>query len=55
MTKYDQDFNEFRQQVLRSEPNFEVEQDYYDWELAMTGIADMEKESERLRELHPRL
>ena len=40
--KYGQDFETFRHKVLRSEPTFEVEQDYFDWEMAVTGIADME-------------
>ena len=39
------------QMVLHSEPTFEVEQDYFDWEMAVTGIADMEKEIRRLRSL----
>jgi hypothetical protein len=34
---------------LITEPPFEMEQDYFDWELAVTGIADMEEEIERLR------
>lgn len=50
-TKYGQDFETFRQNVLRSQPSFEIEQDYFDWELAVSGIADMEKEIERLRGL----
>ena len=49
--KYGQDFETFRQKVLDSEPAFEVEQDYFDWELAVTGIADMEEEIERLKSL----
>jgi len=52
--KYGQDFGAFRQQVLSSEPPFEVEQDYFDWELAVTGIGDMEEEIERLRALRRR-
>ena len=48
-TKYDQDFDTFRQRVLSSQPRHEMEQDYFDWELAVTGIADMEEEIERLR------
>jgi hypothetical protein len=47
--KYDQDFEAFRQKILGSEPSFEVEQDYFDWELAVTGIADMEAEIKRLK------
>ena len=27
---------------------FEVEQDYFDWELAVTGISDMQREIQRL-------
>ncbi len=49
--KYGQDFAAFRQAILQSEPSFEVEQDYFDWELAETGIADMEEEIERLESL----
>ena len=41
--KYGQDFYSFRQKVLITEPPFEMEQDYFDWELAVTGIADMEE------------
>jgi len=47
--KYDQDFETFRHKVLHSEPTFEVEQDYFDWEMAVTGITDMEKEIQRLK------
>ena len=47
--RYGQDFETFRQQVLSSEPSFEIEQDYFDWELAVTGMADMEEEIKRLR------
>ena len=50
-TKYDQGFAAFRQEILSSEPSAEVEQDYFDWELAVTGIADMKEEIERLRNL----
>jgi hypothetical protein len=49
--KYRQDFETFRQQVLHSEPTTEAEQDYFDWELAVTGIADMTEEIKRLRNL----
>ena len=47
-TKYKQPFPAFRQWVLSSEPLAEVEQDYFDWELAVTGIGDMEREIKRL-------
>ena len=49
--KYGQPFESFRQMVLDSEPAFEVEQDYFDWELAVTGIQDMEREIQRLKAL----
>ncbi len=48
-SQYNRDFEAFRQEVLRSEPSFKVEQDYFDWEMAVTGIADMEEEIRRLR------
>ncbi len=50
-TKYGQDFETFRQKVLRAQSSFEIEQDYFDWELAVSGIRDMDKEIERLRGL----
>ena len=49
--KYDQDFETFRQAISSSEPSFEMEQDYFDWELAVTGISDMEEEIARLRNI----
>jgi len=49
--KYGQSFESFRQMVLHSEPTFEVEQDYFDWEMSVTGIADMEAEINRLKRL----
>ena len=49
--KYNQDFDTFRQEVLSSEPAFDVEQDYFDWELAVTGIDDMTQEIQRLKAL----
>ncbi len=50
-TKYGKDFETFRQEVSRTESPFEKEQDYFDWELAVSGISDMEEEIERLRDL----
>lgn len=49
--KHGQPFESFRQMVLSSEPAFEAEQDYFDWELAVTGIQDTEGEIKRLRTL----
>jgi hypothetical protein len=48
--KYGQTFDAFRQRVLASHPAFEVEQDYFEWELAVTGQADMQKEIARLKD-----
>jgi len=49
--KYKRDFEAFRYQVLHSEPSPEIEQDYFDWEMAVTGIADMEEEIRHLSSL----
>ncbi len=49
--KYNQDFVAFQQRILSSEPAFEMEQDYFDWEMSVTGIEDMEEEVERLKHL----
>ncbi len=49
--KYNQDFAAFRAQVLNSRPVSEVEQDNFDWELAITGITDMTEEIRRLKSL----
>lgn len=49
--KYERDFETFRKKILSSKPKSEAEQDYFDWELAMTGIADMKAEIKRLKVL----
>ncbi|MCC7188020.1 MAG: hypothetical protein IT312_04690 [Anaerolineales bacterium] len=49
--KYERDFETFRKKILASKPKSEAEQDYFDWELAMTGIADMKAEIKRLKAL----
>ena len=49
--KYRHKFDAFRQQVLNAQPSWDTEQDCFDWELAISGITDMEKEIERLRDL----
>ena len=49
--KYKVDFESFRQKMLSTKPNSATEQDYFDWELAMTGIEDMQAEIKRLRAL----
>ena len=53
--KYGQSFDALHQAMVNAEPTFEVEQDYFDWELAVTGIADMEQELRRLRAFSPHL
>ena len=47
--KYNTGFEEFRREILSSEPVHELEQDYFDWELAITGIVDIKDEINRLR------
>jgi len=54
-TKYHVSFDEFRQLIVDGEPGEEQEQDYFDWELAVTGIGDMTTELDRLSELLDRL
>jgi len=49
--KYQQDFETFRQAILQTEPDFDTEQDYFDWEMAITGIQDMDEEINRLKHL----
>ena len=50
-TKYQQDFPNFRNNILESDPGFDSEQDYFDWEMAITGIADMTAEIDNLWKL----
>lgn len=50
-TKYQLPFEEFRQLIVEGDPGEEQEQDYFDWELAVTGIEDMKLELDRLSEL----
>lgn len=49
--KYRLNFEAFRLTILASHPDAVTEQDYFDWELAVTGIADMQEEIERLSHL----
>jgi hypothetical protein len=49
--KYERDFESFRKTMLASKPDSVTEQDYFDWELAVTGIADMQEEIKRLKAL----
>ena len=50
-TKYAQDFESFRQKALAYKLDSLSEQDYFDWELAATGVADMQEEIKRLKAL----
>jgi hypothetical protein len=49
--KYPQGFEAVRAAVISEKISVEVEQDYFDWELALTGISDMREEIERLKSL----
>jgi len=40
--KYGADFDVFRQRLLAGELSAEEEQDYFDWELAITFVEDVE-------------
>lgn len=51
--KYPQGFAAMRDTVLSERISPEQEQDYYDWELAVTGAADMTDEIERLKRATP--
>lgn len=46
--KYGVTFPEFRERIIESEPGPEEEQDYFDWELAVTGMEEMEEEISKL-------
>ncbi len=50
--RYGEVFAVFRAGILNSVPDFATEQDYFDWELAVTGIKDMEDEIRRLHDLN---
>ena len=47
--KYGEEFETWRKTVLDSKPPFQTEQDYFDWEMAVTGIADMQEEIKKLQ------
>jgi hypothetical protein len=50
-SKYGSTFEPFRQKMLASQLDSVAEQDYFDWELAVTGIEDMQEEIKRLKAL----
>ena len=39
--KYKMSFDEFSKSELMEEPSFEIEQDFFDWDMAITGISDV--------------
>jgi hypothetical protein len=49
--KYPQGFEALRAAVSSGEISAEMEQDYFDWELALTGAGDMREEVEHLKSL----
>ena len=49
--KYPQGFEAVRAAVAREESSTEMEQDYFDWELALTAVSDMREEIEHLKSL----
>lgn len=49
-SRYGQSFDQFRAAVLRDPSAAQMEQDYFDWELAVTAMADTEEEIAQLRE-----
>ena len=51
--KYQSTFEQFRAERLSSPMPYEVEQDYFDWELAITGTDEMKDEIKRLEVLLP--
>ena len=46
--KYGLSFEEFAGSELMRKPSFEVEQDFFDWDMATTGMKDMREEIETL-------
>lgn len=49
--KYKETFESFRKKMLEAKLNSTAEQDYFDWELAVTGIEDMQDEIKKLKPL----
>ena len=53
--RYGQTFDTFRTTIIKSQPDSRTEQDYYDWELAVTGIEDMTEEIVQLQGVRQQL
>jgi hypothetical protein len=51
--KYGLKFDAFRQKMLAAQLDSAAEQDYFDWELAVTWIEDMQEEIKRLKAYTP--
>ena len=49
--KYAMSFDSFRKKMLASKLDSKSEQDYFDWELAVTAIEDMQSEIKKLKSL----
>ena len=49
--KYGMAFATFSDSDLMKEPAFEVEQDFFDWDMAVTGLEDMRQEIQLLEAL----
>ena len=47
--KYSVTFDKFEKKIKESKPAFSEEQDYYDWDMAITAKEDMEKELQKVR------
>ena len=47
--KYGITFDEFERRMNDSKPGFTEEQDYYDWDMAITAGEDMEQELNKVR------
>lgn len=46
--KYQMSFHEFKDSELMKKPSEDIEQDYFDWEMAVTISDDMRQEIKRL-------
>jgi len=49
--KYHMSFERFKHSAAMCEPAFEVEQDFFDWDMAITGMADMEEQVQKLEKI----
>jgi len=47
--KYCTTFDKFEMRIRESKPAFAEEQDYYDWDMAVTALEDMEQELQKVR------